>query len=244
MIRSGAADAHRSGHPPVTGRWVLAALVVGQLAIACAPSAGAGREATTGSVPSATAPPAATAPASTAAPSTAAPSTAPPATVAGGTPPAARPTPVPVTPPEPVSIRSTAIGLESTIQHVGLQADDGGVDVPDFPVAGWYRLGSRPGQAGPTVIVGHVDSRSGPAVFFRLRDLSPGDTVDVGLADGSWATYEVTGTQQFPKAEFPTFEVFGATPDDVLRLVTCTGEFDRDIRSYDDNLVVTARRTA
>lgn len=143
-----------------------------------------------------------------------------------------------------MSIRSGAIALDSTLDHVGLQADDGGVEVPDFPVAGWYRLGARPGQPGPTVIVGHVDSRSGPAVFFRLRDLAPGDLVDVGLADGSTATYEVVGTEQFPKAEFPTFAVFGATPDDVLRLVTCTGEFDRSIRSYYDNLVVTARRVA
>jgi hypothetical protein len=150
----------------------------------------------------------------------------------------------PTTSPEPVSVQSAAIGLTSPLVHVGLQADDGGVEVPDFPVAGWYRYGSRPGQAGPTVIVGHVDSRDGPAVFFRLRDLRPGDTVDVGLADGTTATYEVAGTEQFPKAEFPTFAVFGATPDDVLRLVTCTGEFNRDIRSYDDNLVVTARRVA
>jgi hypothetical protein len=186
--------------------------------------------------------PAVESPPTTAVPIPVAPITVAPSTTATTTTPQA-PLPAPA-PPEPVSVQSAAIGLTSTLVHVGLQADDGGVEVPDFPVAGWYRYGSRPGQAGPTVIVGHVDSRDGPAVFFRLRDLRPGDTVDVGLSDGSIATYEVVGAEQFPKAEFPTFAVFGATPDDVLRLVTCTGEFNRDIRSYYDNLVVTARRVA
>jgi LPXTG-site transpeptidase (sortase) family protein len=169
-------------------------------------------------------------------------SSAPPAVARATT--AIQATATPVVGPAPVAIRSGAIGLQSVLEHVGLQADDGGVEVPDFALAGWYRFGSRPGQPGPTVIVGHVDSRSGPAVFFRLRELDPGDTVEVELADGTIAVYEVIGTQQFPKAEFPTFEVFGGTDTDLLRLVTCTGAFDRDMRSYFDNLVVTAERIA
>ncbi|MGI9031737.1 MAG: class F sortase, partial [Ilumatobacteraceae bacterium] len=141
--------------------------------------------------------------------------------------------------------RGAGIELSSPLQHMGLQADDGGVEVPtDFAVAGWYRGGGRPGGPGPIVLVGHVDSRAGPAVFYRLGELRPGDIVQITVADGSMARYAVTGTEQFPKAEFPTFAVFGATADDVVRLVTCTGEFNRSIRSYYDNLVVTATRVA
>ena len=145
--------------------------------------------------------------------------------------------------PAPVALVVPTIGVLTPLDHVGLQADDGGVEVPsDFSRAGWYRLGGRPGADGPTVLVGHVDSRSGPAVFYGLRDLRPGDPVEVALADGSVARYEVTTTEQFPKDEFPTFAVFGGTTSDVVKLVTCTGEFDRGARSYFDNLVVTAVR--
>lgn len=88
------------------------------------------------------------------------------------------------------------------------------------------------------MLLGHVDSRSGPAVFYRLRELRPGDVVEVGRADGTLARYAVTRSEQVAKDRFPTFAVFGATRDDVLRLVTCSGTFDRGARSYTDNLVV------
>jgi sortase (surface protein transpeptidase) len=92
------------------------------------------------------------------------------------------------------------------------------------------------------VLLGHVDSRDGPAVFYRLRDLRPGDVVEVGTTDGGVTRYAVERTEQVAKDAFPTFAVFGATADDVLRLVTCAGTFDRGARSYTDNLVVHARR--
>ena len=78
-------------------------------------------------------------------------------------------------------------------------------------------------------------------MFHRLRDLRPGDVVEIGTADGV-VRYAVERTEQVPKDSFPTFAVFGASTDDVLRMVTCTGEFDRGARSYTDNLVVHARR--
>lgn len=112
----------------------------------------------------------------------------------------------------------------------------------DYARAGWFSSGGRPGAVGPTIILGHVDSKTGPAVFFRLRDLAPGATVDVGLADGGTATYQVTVVERFAKDAFPTVAVYGATLEDVLRLVTCGGEFDRDAGSYLDNVVVTATR--
>ncbi len=150
----------------------------------------------------------------------------------------------PATVPEPVAVSIPAIGVRDVLLELGVRAD-GTAEVPtDFDRVGWLTGGGRPGARGPTVLLGHVDSTAGPAVFSDLRDLGPGDVVELTVADGSVARYEVVGTEQFPKDEFPTAAVFGATADDVLRLVTCTGAFDRGARSYVDNLVVTAVRTA
>ncbi len=146
--------------------------------------------------------------------------------------------------PAPVSVDVPALGLTEPLLGLGV-ADDGTAEVPADPArAGWFTGGGRPGARGPTVLLGHVDSTAGPGVFARLRDLAPGDVVEVTVADGTVARYTVTGTEQVPKGSFPTAAVFGATADDVLRLITCTGDFDRSARSYVDNLVVTAVREA
>jgi LPXTG-site transpeptidase (sortase) family protein len=200
--------------------WTLAATAV--LLAGCAASAGAGSGAP---APSTT----------TAGPSTSVPS---PAVPAGSGPVVVDP----VTVPEPVAVSVPAIGVTDELLELGVGAD-GTAEVPrDFDRVGWFTGGGRPGARGPTVLLGHVDSTAGPAVFHDLRDLRPGDLVEVTVADGSVAGYEVVGTEQFAKDEFPTAAVFGATADDVLRLVTCTGAFDRGARSYVDNLVVTAVR--
>lgn len=138
----------------------------------------------------------------------------------------------------PTSVRIPAIDVdEPELLRLGI-ADDGAAEVPqDYGRVGWF---DHDGP-GPTVLLGHVDSRSGPAVFYRLRDLVPGDVIEVGRGDSSLDRYTVERVQQVPKDEFPTFEVFGAAPGDVLRLVTCAGEFDRGERSYLDNLAVHAR---
>ncbi|WP_369259200.1 class F sortase [Geodermatophilus amargosae] len=148
----------------------------------------------------------------------------------------------PATVPEPVAVSVPAIGVRGDLLDLGV-LPDGTAEVPaDFDRVGWVTGGGRPGARGPTVLLGHVDSTAGPAVFSGLRDLGPGDVVEVTVADGSVARYEVVGSDRFPKDSFPTAAVFGATSDDVLRLVTCTGAFDHDARSYADNLVVTAVR--
>lgn len=142
----------------------------------------------------------------------------------------------------PTGVAIPSIGVRSPLLELGLQAD-GTAEVPqDHALAGWYRNGGRPGLLGPTVLLGHVDFLDGPAVFYRLRDLAPGEVVEVTTAGGGVARYAVDRVEQVAKDEFPTFEVFGATRDDVLRLVTCAGEFDRGERSYEDNLVVHATR--
>jgi sortase (surface protein transpeptidase) len=111
----------------------------------------------------------------------------------------------------------------------------------DFGRAGWFAGGAAPGEVGPAVIAGHVDSRTGPAVFYRLRELRPGQVVLVERADGTRLRFVVDTARSFPKARFPTGAVFGPTPAAELRLVTCAGTFDRARGSYRDNLVVFAR---
>ncbi|WP_164983968.1 sortase domain-bontaining protein, partial [Cellulomonas endophytica] len=106
--------------------------------------------------------------------------------------------------------------------------------------AGWYREGVVPGDVGPAVVAGHVDSSDGPAVFVGLERLAPGDPVVVTLSDGSTRTFLVDDALRAPKAEFPTSEVYRTTPTPQLRLITCDGDFDRTTGHYVDNLVVRA----
>ncbi|HET9290647.1 MAG TPA: class F sortase [Actinomycetes bacterium] len=141
----------------------------------------------------------------------------------------------------PVRLVIPAIGVATPLVRLGLEPD-GGMAVPgDFGRAGWFAEGPAPGQVGPAVIAGHVDSRTGPAVFYRLRDLRPGDQIRVVRADGSHVRFVVEGTRSYPKDGFPTGAVFGPVPGAALRLITCAGDFDRARGSYRDNLVVFAR---
>ncbi|MDG6101687.1 class F sortase [Dactylosporangium aurantiacum] len=149
----------------------------------------------------------------------------------------------------PVHLEIPAIGVSTALMELGLNGD-GTIAVPplraDAP-AGWYRHLATPGEVGPAVILGHVDTaRDGPAVFYQLRDLRPGDEVSVRRADGSTAVFGVDRVAQYPKAQFPSAEVYGAADRPVLRLVTCGGTFDRLQRSYRGNVVVfaTLLRTA
>jgi sortase (surface protein transpeptidase) len=141
----------------------------------------------------------------------------------------------------PVRLVIPAIGVTTPLVRLGLDAD-GTMQVPgDFGRAGWFGEGPAPGQVGPAVIAGHVDSRSGPAVFYRLRDLRPGDQVQVVSNDGSRLRFVVEEARSYPKDSFPTGAVFGPVPGAALRLITCAGTFDRARGSYRDNLVVFAR---
>jgi sortase (surface protein transpeptidase) len=141
----------------------------------------------------------------------------------------------------PVRIRIPAIGVSAAVVRLGLNRD-GTLQVPaDFGVTGWFTGGPAPGETGPAVIAGHIDSRRGPAVFYRLHALRPGDLVAVERTDGTTVQFAVQDTAQYPKRAFPTEAVFGPSPDPLLRLITCGGTFDRSRRSYRDNVVVTAR---
>jgi sortase (surface protein transpeptidase) len=122
------------------------------------------------------------------------------------------------------------------------QAADGSIEVPtDFAATGFYTLGPTPGQFGPAVLAGHVDSHRGPAVFYRLGALRPGATVAVGRRDGTTATFVVDKVAAYPKARFPTAEVYGNTTNRAeLRLITCGGSFDDRSGHYVDNVIAFA----
>jgi hypothetical protein len=139
---------------------------------------------------------------------------------------------------DPVRVRIPAIGVDSGLDRLGRQPD-GTIAVPErFDLAGWYADGARPGEPGPAVILGHVDSRAGPAVFFRLSALPVGAVVYVDRADASTVAFRVTGTVRVPKSGFPTDLVYSPTLQPALRLVTCGGSFDSKARSYRDNVIV------
>ena len=139
----------------------------------------------------------------------------------------------------PDRLRVPSIGVDAGLEN--LRLDPSGVLGPpeDFARPGWYADGTAPGDTGPAVIAGHIDSRRGPAVFFRLRELAVGDQIEV-VRGGATVTFTVAGAAWYPKDGFPTARVYGPTPDPQLRLITCGGGFDRSRRSYRDNLVVYA----
>ena len=141
----------------------------------------------------------------------------------------------------PVGVSIPALSVAGPLEDLVADPATGELAAPADPSrAGWYAAGVVPGDQGPAVIGGHVDSRRGPGVFFRLRTLHPGDLVDVTRSDGRTVRFSVIAVALYPKDRFPTEAVYGPTSGPELRLVTCGGTFDRSARSYDDNVVVDA----
>jgi sortase (surface protein transpeptidase) len=140
----------------------------------------------------------------------------------------------------PVSLTIPLIGVKTNLITLGLAAG-GAMQVPSTStVAGWFTGSPRPGAVGSSIIVGHVDSKSGPGIFFRLPELQKGDDVYVKRSDGTTAEFRVTEVQEYPKDQFPTETVFGPTPDAELRLITCGGTFDSVTGHYLSNIIVYA----
>jgi hypothetical protein len=145
----------------------------------------------------------------------------------------------------PVRLQIPSIGVDTGLQRLGRDGH-GAVDVPKGPhqweMAGWYagEGGTRPGDPGSAVLLGHVDSTSGPAVFYRLHELRPGDQVEVVRADRTVVRFTVDGVEQYPKSRFPTDDVYYPTFTPKLRLVTCGGSFDPVIHHYRSNVIVFA----
>jgi len=148
----------------------------------------------------------------------------------------AAPTPVAA----PVSLTIPLIGVQTQLITLGLTST-GALQVPSTTsVAGWYTGSPRPGAIGPAIIVGHIDSLTGPGVFYRLSELKAGDRVYVKRADGTLAEFRVTSVQTYLKDQFPTEDVYGPVPDPELRLITCGGAFDAATGHYLSNIVVYA----
>lgn len=147
----------------------------------------------------------------------------------------------------PVRVAIPAIGVDSKLLHLGLDKD-GTIAVPPLDgsadLAAWYKYSVTPGQVGTSLIEGHVDDRAGPAVFFRLGALRPGNRIDVTLADGVTAVFRVTGVREFSKARFPSRAVYGQARYPVLRLITCGGAFDYATGHYLSATVVFASLTS
>ncbi|MDO8151038.1 class F sortase [Isoptericola sp. b408] len=142
----------------------------------------------------------------------------------------------------PEQVRIPAVGVDSDLLHLGLN-DDGTIEVPagdDIDRAAWFDGSPRPGEDGPAVIEGHVDSPNGPSVFFRLAELEPGQEIHVDRRDGSTATFVVDRVEQYPKKQFPTRAVYANTDGAELRVITCGGAWDADWGHYVDNTVVYA----
>ena len=124
---------------------------------------------------------------------------------------------------------------------LGLNADNT-VEVPDsYEKVGWYVHGATPGEIGPAVILGHVDSYKGPAVFYNLGTLEAGDEISVTRADGTIAVFVVEYLKRYDQEEFPTALVYGPIDYAGLRLITCSGWFDKAAQKYSHNLVVYAK---
>ncbi|MFC8850160.1 MULTISPECIES: class F sortase [unclassified Micromonospora] len=143
----------------------------------------------------------------------------------------------------PTHITIPTIGVHADIVPVAATTD-GKLEVPPAgppAAAGWYRPGASPGEAGNAVIVGHVDSRdTGPAVFYDLGRLQPGDPIHIHRTDARTATFTVDSIAAYPKTRFPTALVYGTSPTPRLRLITCGGRLDERHHTYPDNIIVFA----
>jgi hypothetical protein len=145
--------------------------------------------------------------------------------------------------PKPIGVEIAAIGVNASIVALGVMLDTRQMEVPEnVDEVGWYRHGPSPGRPGSSVLAAHVDiAGEGPGVFFHLDRLTAGDRIEVVFDDGTSMTFVATASERVPKGSLDLDSIFASDGQPLLRLVTCGGGFNRTIRSYDDNIVVTAQ---
>jgi sortase (surface protein transpeptidase) len=143
---------------------------------------------------------------------------------------------------DPVWLRVPSVGIDTPfVGPLGLNEDQT-VQVPEgYEEVGWYRFGPKPGELGPAVVLGHVDSYQGPAVFWPLQRLRAGDRIEIERADGTVGVFVVTHLDQHRQSGFPTEKVYGDIDHAGLRLITCSGTFNHGRQEYSHNLIVYAK---
>ena len=141
----------------------------------------------------------------------------------------------------PVHLSIPRIKLEADFEApLGLN-EERTIEVPEsYTKVGWYEQGATPGEVGTASVLGHVDSYLGPAVFWPLQYVKEGDTIEITREDGTTAVFEVKETKMYNQDNFPTEEVYAHTDYPSLRLITCTGTYNRGTQRYSHNLVVFA----
>ncbi|MFF3729608.1 class F sortase [Streptomyces sp. NPDC002476] len=142
----------------------------------------------------------------------------------------------------PTRLRVPSLAVNAPFTELALGADRRLNPPPpnDSNLVGWFKDGVTPGERGTAIVAGHVDTKTGPAVFLQLQFLKPGSTVDITRADKSVATFKVDSVETFKKAKFPDDRVYGDTPSAQLRLITCGGAYNKKAKDYEDNVVVFA----
>ncbi|MFD9317635.1 class F sortase [Streptomyces sp. NPDC060053] len=142
----------------------------------------------------------------------------------------------------PVRLLIPKIAVDAPFVDLAI-GDTGQLEPPpanDVNLVGWHAKGAAPGETGTAIIAGHVDTKTSPAVFARLSELAKGDRFQVLRADGGKASFRVDSVETFDKADFPNERVYSDTSDAQVRLITCAGAYDRQVKDYTDNLVVFA----
>lgn len=144
--------------------------------------------------------------------------------------------------PAPVGLRIDALDVDAPITANGVNRRTGEMDVPDNVTdVGWYRFGASPGESGSSVLAAHVDlAGQGPGVFFNLRRIDPGALITVEMDDGTERYFRVRARATYDKDELPLDVIFAKEGPSILTLITCGGGFNRNIGSYDSNVVVYA----
>lgn len=148
--------------------------------------------------------------------------------------------PQPIPSVTPVRLRIPAIGVDgAAVVSVGVE-DGGAMEVPPPDQVGWYRFGPTPGTQGSAVLAAHIAAAGVDGVFRHLERLEAGDRFEVGMSDGTRLEYEVVGLGQFEKSQLPFHEIFAKHGPPRLVLVTCGGDFNPTLRSYESNVVAFA----
>ena len=144
--------------------------------------------------------------------------------------------------PLPMWITIPAIQVSAPVIAVGLEASGIMASPDDAAIVGWYELGPRPGEASNAVLAGHVDWKGEIGVFSKLRDLKIGDTIEIQSAPDVTFKFVVESTELYATTDAPLEEIFGATPESTITLITCGGPYDSIRQEYKDRLVVRARK--